>query len=930
MHSELTRQILNLRNGDHLCLFYEKDPAEQMPALIPFIQDGLSKNEQFIYVADDQTVDELAERLKQSGVNVGKETERGALKLWTRREWRQPGKLSSKKKSLQVLHLIDEAAKSSFKGSRFAIEMTWALGPEIDASDLEHWEATLNTIFVPGFSGRIACQYNRSRLSPEVLLAAFHTHPLVILGNQVYPNWFYEAPLILHGKSSAARVEWMISILERTRAAQREREELIEKRSALAEAELSKKRIENILSLLPAPVYTCDDQGRITFFNNQAVELWGRKPQLNETEEKFCSALRLWRPDGSLLPPSETPMAVAVKTGETTRHKEITIERPDGSRITANVNIDPLYDMDGRRCGAINVFQDVTELKQAEQASQRLAAIVESSDDAIISKDLNGIIMSWNQGAERLFGYTAKEAIGKSVTIFIPAERYDEEPGILARIRRGERIDHYETVRQRKDGNLLDISLTVSPIKNARGAIIGASKIARDITDRKRAEAALRQAKEDLAKANEELEKRVRDRTAELERANASLLREMEEQRKLEARLLQAQKMESIGTLAGGIAHDFNNILNIIKGYASVIARDPSVNEKVAEDLKVIDEAIQRGASVVRQLLTLARKTEPDLGPTDVNDLISTLANLLNQAFPKTIEVSLDLRAELPLVMADPNQISQALLNLCVNARDAMPNGGKLKLRTKLVEGGKVQDGPAHAARYVCVEVSDTGMGMDDRVQSRIFEPFFTTKETGEGTGLGLAMVYGIVKNHNGFVDVKSKAEHGATFRVYLPVAPSEKKLITDEVIETSNSDRKRAGGQRTILLAEDEEAMVLLLRRTLPNHGYNVLAALDGEEAIDLYRRHKHEIDIVLMDIGLPKIAGWDVIRKIKEENPHAAIIVSSGYVDPEFRAKMHQAGVRAFLDKPYAANEIIETLEAICDRADSSYLPADSTSES
>ena len=191
-------------------------------------------------------------------------------------------------------------------------------------------------------------------------------------------------------------------------------------------------------------------------------------------------------------------------------------------------------------------------------------------------------------------------------------------------------------------------------------------------------------------------------------------------------------------------------------------------------------------------------------------------------------------------------------------------------------------------------------------------------------------MVYGIVKNHNGFVDVKSKAKHGATFRVYLPVAPSEKKLITDEVIETSNSDRKRAGGQRTILLAEDEEAMVLLLRRTLPNHGYNVLAALDGEEAIDLYRRHKHEIDIVLMDIGLPKIAGWDVIRKIKEENPHAAIIVSSGYVDPEFRAKMHQAGVRAFLDKPYAANEIIETLEAICDRADSSYLPADSTSES
>src|SRR5207244_6591154 len=174
----------------------------------------------------------------------------------------------------------------------------------------------------------------------------------------------------------------------------------------------------------------------------------------------------------------------------------------------------------------------------------------------------------------------------------------------------------------------------------------------------------------------------------------------MEEQRKLEARLLQAQKMESIGTLAGGIAHDFNNILNIIKGYASVIARDPSVNEKVAEDLKVIDEAIQRGASVVRQLLTLARKTEPDLGPTDVNDLISALANLVNQAFPKTIEISLDLRAKLPRVMADPNQISQALLHPCVNARDAMPNVRNITLNTKLVEGATVQDDPRAATRY--------------------------------------------------------------------------------------------------------------------------------------------------------------------------------------------------------------------------------------
>ena len=229
--SELTEEILNLRSGDHLCLFYEKDPAEQMPALVPFIQDGLSRDEQFVYIADDQTVGELEDRLRQSGINVGKECDRGALKLWTRREWRQPGDLSSEKKSLQVLDLINEASRSGFKGTRFAIEMTWAMGPDISADELEHWEATINTIFVPGFSGRMACQYNCSRLGAEVLLAALHTHPLAILGDHVYPNLFYQAPLILGGnaKSSAAQVDWLVSQLKSARATE-DRQRKLEER----------------------------------------------------------------------------------------------------------------------------------------------------------------------------------------------------------------------------------------------------------------------------------------------------------------------------------------------------------------------------------------------------------------------------------------------------------------------------------------------------------------------------------------------------------------------------------------------------------------------------------------------------------------------------------------------------------------------------
>jgi hypothetical protein len=234
MKSGLADQILALQQGDHLCLLYDRDPVEQMPALIPFIQDGLSRNEQFIYIADDQTVDELAARLEQGGVKVGQESDRGALKLWTRREWRQPGEFSSANKFFQVSQFIEAASKSGFKGIRFAVEMTWTLGPDISAEQVEHWEASINTILVPQFPGRIVCQYNRSRLDPKVTLGALYTHPLVIVGDHIHFNLFYEAPLILdagvRGKLSATKLEWMVSQLKRARAVEEEREARLKQR----------------------------------------------------------------------------------------------------------------------------------------------------------------------------------------------------------------------------------------------------------------------------------------------------------------------------------------------------------------------------------------------------------------------------------------------------------------------------------------------------------------------------------------------------------------------------------------------------------------------------------------------------------------------------------------------------------------------------
>src|SRR5262245_37389235 len=651
--------------------------------------------------------------------------------------------------------------------------------------------------------------------------------------------------------------------------------------------------IGDVLSLMPTAVYICDVQGRITFYNPRAETLWGRKPFLNDDNEKFCGSFRLWSLAGAEIPREQSPMATALKTGCGVLDEEVMIDRPDRSKINARITIKTLHDKQGITTGAIAVFQDTSYWKVTEESRQWLSAIIESSDDAIISKNLDGIIMSWNKGAQRIFGYQEQEVIGKPVTVLMPPERYNEEPTILAGIRQGERFDHYETVRKRKDGTLIDISLSVSPIKDAGGRIIGASKIARDITQRKRMEAALSQAREALAKPNERLESQVRQRTAELQRANDALRREMEEHQKLESQLWQAQKFESIGTLAGGVAHEFNNILNIIKGYALLIRQTPSISESIAESLNVIDESVERGAYEVKQLLTFARKTESRLTLCNLNDLLLDLTKLLKQTLPKTIELTLDLDSKVPPLAIDTNQINQTLLNLAVNARDALPNGGELTLKTRVVERSQVPDSDATAENYLCVEVRDNGIGMSAGVRARIFEPFFTTKSVGDGSGLGLAIVYGIIKSHNGFIDVDSKPRHGTTFRLYLPIAAHEEKSTVDDAIpnnalsvakKTNGADPRPVAQGRTksVLVIEDEENMVYLLRKAFLRNKCGLFVALDGEQAMAMYQNHKDDIGVVLLDIGLPKYSGWDIVLRIKEQSPDIKIFVTSGYLEP------------------------------------------------
>jgi PAS domain S-box-containing protein len=534
------------------------------------------------------------------------------------------------------------------------------------------------------------------------------------------------------------------------------------------------------------------------------------------------------------------------------------------AQVLVRVNIDPLYDNDDRICGALKMFKNVTNLTQA-QASQLLAAIVESSDDAIVSKDVNGIITSWNQAAQRLFGYTADEVIGKPVTLLIPPERHDEEPGILDSIKRGQSIEHYETVRRRKDGSLLDISLTVSPIRDVKGNIVGASKIARDITRRKRAEVALRASEDrfrtltmnapaaifikDLAGrytlANplacqalgrvdgvvgltdhdllpHEVADSLRGHDADvistgrpIEREEVvqrngfnrnflsvkfplldgygqvisvcgvaiditerklmeKVLRENEEKlreqaQELEQQLIMSGRLVSLGEVTASMAHEFNNPLGIIMGFVEDMLSSMDPADPNYRPLQIIDEESKRCRQIVRDLMEYARPRSSEFCSTSITNAIEkTLQLVENRLYKQKVTVEKALEPDLPRIQADSPQLEQVLVNLYLNAIDAMPEGGKLMVEARMSQ----TDGTAPMA---VITVADTGFGIAETDLPKIFHPFFTAKKR-RGMGLGLPICQRIVKNHGGRIEVESQSGTGSTFKIYLPLEQSPQR----------------------------------------------------------------------------------------------------------------------------------------------------------
>jgi PAS domain S-box-containing protein len=591
-------------------------------------------------------------------------------------------------------------------------------------------------------------------------------------------------------------------------------------------------------------------EAKVIFANPRLCEMLGYSQEELEGTDHW----KLYHPDYQNL---VRERAVARLQGENVIPKYgVKFLRKDGSFFEGEIN-SKVINIKGQP--GIQVWaRDVSERKRSQEAQRRLATAVEQAAEAVVITDVSGTIEYVNPAFERISGYKREEVIGQNPKLLSSGEHdrlfYER---LWNTINKGD-VWVGRFINKRKDGSLYHEDSTISPVRDSTGKIINFVAVKRDMT--------------------EHLE--------------------------LSKQLLQAQKMEAIGTLAGGIAHDFNNLLQVTLGYSELLISEKEEGDPQYADLSRIIQAAKNGAELVQRLLTFSRKVDPKRMPLDLNRRIVQVEKLLRRTIPKMIDIQMYLSADLAEISADPIQMEQVLMNMAVNARDAMPNGGKLIIETRNVMIDEDRS-RAHVGvipgNYVLLTVSDTGHGMDQTIVEHIFEPFYTTKELGRGTGLGLAMVYGIIRQHEGFITCHSKAGTGTAFNVYLPAI----ETFFPSAVETSQT--MPAFGSETVLLVDDETDVRELGARILTNAGYTVLTAANGIEALDLYRKNKKQIALVILDLIMPEMGGDLCLEELLKIEPGVKVLVASGYAPDSATGRPLDLQARGFVSKPFRLKELL-----------------------
>ncbi len=755
---------------------------------------------------------------------------------------------------------------------------------------------------------------------------------------------------------------------------------------AARQAAKESERIDRVLGSISDAFLVLGNDWTISYMNDRAAALWGRS-------RSECVGRSYWEAfPGTTDGPFERAYRRAMADRELVRVEAF--EPTVGKWLQVTIYPSPE--------GLTVVGQDVTVRTEAQEAATRLAAIVSSSEDAIIGKELDGTVISWNAAAERIFGYSAAEMVGRKVHTLIPPELHGTENDALSRVARGEPVEFSEAERIRKDGQRIFINLSVSPIRDASGKVVGASSIKRDITEqmRIRTELATETARSrNLAQALDAAQTLMRDLDGRItywsygsarlygwsaaeaigrvshellhtqfpttvEAINAALeekgqwegeltqttkdgrtiyvaaywvLHRSDQgaprtvievnsdataRRQAEQRIRQSERMEVVGQLAGGVAHEANNQMTVVMGAADFLLRRSDLADTVRRDLEQIRGAAERTAAVTAQLLAFSRRQVLQLQILDIDDVVRGLDGVLRRALGERSTLVLQLRGKPGKVRADPGQLAQVLLNLVLNARDAMPLGGRVTIETdravltdqylKQHPGIGIRPGP-----YAVLVVSDTGHGMTPDTMRHIFEPFFTTKEVGKGTGLGLATVYGIIKQSGGYVWAYSEAGQGSTLKVYLPVDQSAPVSLTGRATPPP------AQGE-VILLVEDELAVREMASRALQRHGYGVIEAAEPHQALGLLTRRGGIIHLLVTDVVMPGMDGPELARRACQLRPGLPVLFMSGYTDDEVVRRGLLDSGRPFLQKPFSPEVLVHRVAELLAHRDRSLEPA------
>jgi len=644
--------------------------------------------------------------------------------------------------------------------------------------------------------------------------------------------------------------------------------------AALESKTASEKEYRMLFETMTQGIIRMSPAGEITGSNPASERMLGLTADRMRLDVPHYHTLGVIDEDGAEIPRDSFPPIAALRTGREVRNVVVGLCNPyDGRRRWLLVNAIPQYrEWESEPYQVLSTLEDITEYKnmgsRIRYINERLETIFQSAPLAIFDLDSEGRVNSlWNDAAERMFGWSEDEVLGKPLPI-VPKEGMVEFSLLLERVLCEESLSGNELTKVRKDGSPIDISLAAAPLHDQHGAVTGIMAIASDVTDH-----------------------------------NA-----------LERQYLHAQKMEAVGRLAGGVAHDFNNILTVILGNVSILMFDHDTGGECHEILKEIQENATRASGLTRQLLAFSRRQIIEPRIIILNSVLTNMEKMLGRIIGEDIELVTMPDGDLWPVLIDPGQIEQVITNLAINARDAMPYGGKLTIETGNVtlDEEYVQKHVAmKPGDYVMVAVSDTGCGMDSETQEKIFEPFFTTKETGKGTGLGLATCYGIVKQNGGFIWVYSEPGTGTEFKIYLP------RIVSPLIEETTGNEIPRdLHGTETLLLVEDEPAVRATLARILRKYGYKVLKASNGDEARKITDGFGiRMIDLVVTDIVMPRMGGKEFMAELRMRAPNVHVLFISGYTDMSIVSHIATGKNASFLQKPFSPLTLARKIRDILD---------------